>query len=146
MALLEQIIGANNRQSGVFLQPPIRNRLGINRRRIRTCRCDRCIPSTHGQSTLIMIKFGLVLNNDNGTFKFMTIHPLLSIHFIHTCNFWATLCVFPTSFVHTQAAKPYLTSLALLIAWKKRVQNRINDTVPQSLNTFANFDIVWFFQ
>ena len=44
MSLLEQIIGANNRQSGVFLQPPIRNRLGINRRRIRTCRCDQCIP------------------------------------------------------------------------------------------------------
>ena len=44
MSLLEQIISANNRQSGVFLQPPIRNRLGINRRRIRTCRCDRCIP------------------------------------------------------------------------------------------------------
>ena len=45
MSFLEQIIGANNRQSGVFLQPQIRNRLGINRRRIRTCRCDRCIPT-----------------------------------------------------------------------------------------------------
>ena len=39
-----------------FLQPPIRNRLGINRRRIRTCRCDRwrhCMGNTVAVQTKV---------------------------------------------------------------------------------------------
>ena len=86
MSLLEQIIGANNRQSGVFLQRPIRNRLGINRRRIRTCRCDRCIPKNFCvfpcfTPFLILFLFALVV------FLLGKVHlvTVLRIRWITTC-------------------------------------------------------------